>query len=443
MGTNPLDVDPTAAGAVRTVRRPRALRGSVSVPGDKSISHRAILHNAIAQGTARLENLGPGDDVRTSAACIRALGVDVEEIDRCTYLVQGRGLLGLAEPDDILDAGNSGTTARLLAGILAGQSFLSILTGDESLRSRPMDRVIDPLRAMGAEALGRRGDDYLPMAIRGGQLRGIDYTLPVASAQVKSCLLLAGAFAAGVTHLREPAASRDHTERLLAAQGADITVDGLDIVVRGGRELRAVDITVPGDTSAAAFWVVAACIHPDAEITVTNIGLSEGRTGLLDVLQEMGADVQVENRRLVGGEPVGDVTARSSRLHGVAVGGDRIPRLIDEAPILAVAACFAEGATVISDAQELRYKESDRISVVAEELTKLGAEIDERPDGMVIAGARRLAGGVGDSHKDHRMAMALAVAGLVSEEPVSVGQARSVTISYPGFWDDLERLSRA
>jgi 3-phosphoshikimate 1-carboxyvinyltransferase len=279
------------------------------------------------------------------------------------------------------------------------------------------------------------------MAVRGGDLRGIDYVLPMASAQVKSCLLLAGAFADGVTRLTEPAASRDHTERLLAAQGAAITVDGLDIAIRGGRELRAVDIAVPGDTSAAAFWVVAACIHPDAEVTVTNVGLSDGRTGFLDVLREMGADVRLENRHVVGGEPVGDISARSSRLHGVAVGGDLIPRLIDEAPILAVAACFAEGTTVFSDAQELRYKESDRIAVVVEEMTKLGAQIDERPDGMAIGGNGRLVGGDGDSHKDHRMAMALAIAGLVADEPVSIAQAGSVTISYPGFWDDLARVS--
>jgi 3-phosphoshikimate 1-carboxyvinyltransferase len=413
------------------------------VPGDKSISHRAILHNAIAEGEARIENLGPGDDVRTSAACMRALGVDIQEIDRCTYVVRGRGPSGLAEPDDVLDAGNSGTTARLLTGILAAQPFLTIMTGDESLRSRPMDRVIDPLRAMGANALGRRGDDYLPMAIRGGDLRGIEYVLPMASAQVKSCLLLAGAFADGVTRLTEPSASRDHTERLLAAQGADIRVDGLDIAIRGGEELRTVDIVVPGDTSAAAFWVVAACIHPDAEVTVTNVGLSNGRTGFLDVLHDMGANVRLENRRVIGGEAVGDITARSSRLHGVAIGGDLIPRLIDEAPILALAACFAEGTTVISDAQELRYKESDRIAVVVEELTKLGAQIDEQPDGMAITGTRRLAGGEGDSHKDHRMAMALAIAALVADEPVTVAQAGSVTISYPSFWDDLERLSRA
>jgi 3-phosphoshikimate 1-carboxyvinyltransferase len=424
------------------VRRPRSLRGQAYVPGDKSISHRAILHNAIAEGTARVENLGPGDDVRSTAAAMRSLGVQVDEAAPGAYVVHGSGPR-LAEADDVIDAGNSGTTTRLIAGILAAQPFLTIVTGDESLRSRPMDRVIDPLRAMGAQAFGRRGNDYLPIAIVGDDLHGIDYRLPMASAQVKSCLLLAGALAAGETHIREPAASRDHTERLLTAQGADIQVDGLDIVIHGGKTLHAVDVLVPGDTSAAAFWIVAACIHPDAEITVAGVGLSEGRTGIFDVLRSMGADIEIRDRRVAAGETVGDVTARSSNLRGTRVGGDIIPRLIDEVPVLAVAAAFADGDTVISEAEELRYKESDRIGVVVEELTKIGAEIDERPDGMVISGTRRLTGGAVDSHKDHRMAMALAVAGLVSDEPVSVARGQSVSISYPSFWEDLDRLSRS
>jgi 3-phosphoshikimate 1-carboxyvinyltransferase len=423
------------------VSRPRALRGRIRVPGDKSISHRAVLHNAIARGTARVENLGPGDDIRSSMSCMRALGVEIEETGPHACRVHGAGGAGLREAGDVIDAGNSGTTTRLMAGILAGQPFLTIVTGDDSLRSRPMDRVIDPLRAMGATAVARKDDDYLPMAIRGGALHGIDYALPVASAQVKSCLLLAGSYAEGTTHLREPAASRDHTERLLAAQGADISVDGLDIVIRGGRPLQTVDIQVPGDTSAAAFWVVAACIHPDAELTIEDVGMSEGRTGFLDVLKMMGAEVRIENRRTVGGEEVADITARSSRLRGVSFGGDLIPRLIDEAPILAVAAAFADGDTVISQAEELRYKESDRIAVVAAELGRIGAQIEERPDGMVVHGARSLRGGEGDSHRDHRMAMALAIAGLMTDEPVTVNQSGSVTISYPGFWQDLERIS--
>ncbi len=433
-------MSPTIAAAHRTVTSARQLRGEVNVPGDKSISHRAILQNAIADGVAHVENLGLGDDVRSSIGAMRALGVEISEKGPNACTIKGGGAR-LREPSDVLFVGNSGTTTRLLSGILAAQPFLTVLTGDDSLRSRPMDRIIDPLRSMGATAMGRQDDDYLPLAIRGGNLRGIEYALPVASAQVKSCLLLAGAFAAGETHLIEPAASRDHTERLLAAQGADISVDGLNIHVRGGRTLKAVDVMVPGDTSAAAFWVVAACAHPDAEITVRNVGISEGRTGFLDVLRLMGADVSVTNERVVGGEPVGDIVARSSRLRGATIGGALIPRLIDEAPILAVAACMAEGDTIVTDAEELRYKESDRIAVVVQEFSRIGARMEERPDGMVIHGAGRIAGGEADSHKDHRMAMALAVAGLLADEPVHVLRPESVTVSYPGFWNDLAALS--
>lgn len=430
-----------ATPGVRRVGRPRALRAEIVVPGDKSISHRAVLHNAIASGDAHIANLGLGEDVRTSIACMRVLGVEIEEAGENAYLVHGRGYEALREPEDVVFAGNSGTTARLLTGILAGQSFVTILTGDASLRSRPMDRVVAPLEAMGATILGRGDGDYLPMAVRGGNLQGIDYALPVASAQVKSCLLLAASMAGGTTVLREPAASRDHTERLLAAQGADISVEGLDITLRGGQPLRAVDIQVPGDTSSAAFWIVAGCIHPNAEIVVRGVGLTSGRTGFLDVLEAMGGRVSVENHRLVGGEPVGDIVARSSALRGTVISGDLIPRLIDEVPILAVAAAVASGDTVVSDAGELRYKESDRIAVVAKEFSKVGVRIEERPDGMTIHGEGRIRGGTADSHRDHRMAMALAIAGLVSEEPVEILQPESVTISYPDFWNHLTRAA--
>src|SRR5439155_10153228 len=270
---------------------------------------------------------------------------------------------------------------------------------------------------------------------------GIDYTMPMASAQVKSCLLLAGALAHGVTHIEEPTPSRDHTERLLSAQGAAVSVDGSRITVRGEAQLRCVDLVVPGDTSGAAFWVVAACIHPDAEITVRGVGLTHGRTGFVDVLQAMGARVEITNRKEVGGEPVGDIVAASSRLHGTTVGGDLIPRIIDEAPVLAVAAAFAEGDTAIVDAHELRYKESDRIAAVAGELSRLGARVEERPDGMIIHGTGRLAGGSGDSRRDHRMAISLAIAGLAADQPVIVERPECVSISYPSFWEDLASLS--
>lgn len=425
----------------RVVTRPGRLAGEIRVPGDKSISHRAILHNLIAEGTAHIENLGPGDDIRSSLGCARALGAEIQELSARACLIRAPGPGRLREPEDVLDAGNSGTTVRLLAGILAAQPFFTTVTGDRSLRSRPMERIISPLRAMGAAAYARGNDEYLPLAIRGGNLHGIEYALPAASAQVKSCLLLAGAMAQGITLLHEPAASRDHTERLLRAQGATITVDGLHITVEGGHPLSAIDVAVPGDTSSAAFWVVAGCLHSNAEITVRGVGLTEGRTGLFDVLNQMGADVTVSERRIEGGEQIGDVTARSSKLHGVTIGGDLIPRLIDEVPVLAVAAACAEGSTVIRDAQELRYKESDRIAAVAAELGRLGVEIEERPDGMAIHGRHRIPGGTADSHDDHRMAMALAVAGLLSESPVTVLGSQCVTVSYPGFWDDLARLA--
>lgn len=427
----------------RTVSRPRRLAGEIRVPGDKSISHRAILHNLIAQGTARVENLGPGDDIRSSLACARALGAQVEELADGAVSICSPEAGTLQEPDDVLDAGNSGTTTRLLAGILATQPFFTTVTGDRSLRSRPMERIIGPLRQMGAVAHARGHDEYLPMAIRGGDLHRIDYALPAASAQVKSCLLLAGAMADGTTEIHEPAASRDHTERLLRAQGARINVHGLDIAIEGRVPLHTVDVVVPGDTSSAAFWVVAACVHPDAHITVRGVGLTEGRTGLLDVLTEMGAKLAITNRRIEGGEDVGDVTAQSCSLHGVHVGGDLIPRLIDEVPVLAIAAACAEGDTVISDAQELRYKESDRIAVVATELNQIGARIEERPAGMVIHGGHGLAGGTADSHGDHRMAMALAIGGLLSSEPVSVLHPECVSVSYPGFWAELARIAES
>jgi 3-phosphoshikimate 1-carboxyvinyltransferase len=411
----------------------------VRVPGDKSISHRAILHKAIGTGTARIEGLGPGDDVLSSIACVRALGVRVTEIDASGYLVEGLGAQ-LAEPGDVIDAGNSGTTTRLLSGILSAQPFLTVITGDDSLRARPMDRVMEPLRSMGASALGRGGDRFLPMAIRGGDLRAIDYVMPIASAQVKSCILLAAALAKGTSTIVEPVPTRDHTERLLRAQGADLRVDATHITIRGGMPLRCVDSMVPGDTSAAAFWVIAACIHPDAEIVVRGVGLTHGRTGFIDVLQSMDGSVEVVNPREVGGEPVGDIVARSSRLRGTTIGGDLIPRIIDEAPVLSVAAIFAEGPTRIVDAHELRYKESDRIAAVAGELGKLGARMEELPDGVVIQGTGRLAGGSADSRQDHRMAMSLAVAGLASEQGVTVQRPQCVSISYPGFWDDLSRL---
>jgi 3-phosphoshikimate 1-carboxyvinyltransferase len=327
-----------------------------------------------------VHGLGLGADVLSTERCLRALGVAIEPEGPEGRVVHGVGLRGLREPDDVLDAGNSGTTTRLLCGILAGQPFLSIVTGDASLRRRPMARVLDPLRTMGARAWGRRDGTLAPFAIRGGTLRGLDYALPVASAQLKSALLLAALYADGPSHLREPAASRDHTERLLRAQGVELRVDGLDTYLTPPAEpLRAVDIAVPGDFSSAAYWLVAACVHPSARVTVRNVGVNPGRTGLLDVLRDMGARISLNGERDVGGEPVADLTAESSDLRGVGIGGDLIPRLLDEVPILAVAMAVARGPSRIDDAAELRVKESDRLHAVAAELTSLGASVAASP----------------------------------------------------------------
>jgi 3-phosphoshikimate 1-carboxyvinyltransferase len=451
-------------GGTRAVRATPDLSGEVTVPGDKSITHRAVMLNAIARGTATVTGAGLGADCLSTAACMRALGAVVrrrwpdgtlsddlrrhpgtgeEERAGAVLVVEGAGRTGLREPADVLDAGNSGTTSRLLSGILAGQPFLSVLTGDDSLRSRPMGRIVAPLRRLGARLEARANGTLLPLAVSPGALRGTQLTMSVASAQLKSCLLLAGLYADGVTEIVQPEASRDHTERLLGAQGARITSageDGLTLRIEGRPDLQAVDVAVPGDISSAAFWLVAACIHPRARVTVRGVGVNPSRTGLLDVLRDMGAKLSIAGERTVGGEPVADVTAESSDLHGVDVGGALIPRLIDEVPVLAVAAAVARGTTTIRDAAELRVKESDRLAAVAAELGKLGAQVEEQPDGLTVRGGR-LSGGEVESYGDHRMAMALAVAALAAAGPVFIRGAECVDVSYPPFWPDLERLA--
>ncbi len=425
----------------RVVRPVRRLRGELRVPGDKSISHRALMLNAVAEGEAVVSNLGPGADCLSTLHCLQSLGVAIEKLEGGSLRVVGAGLRGLREPEGVLDAGNSGTAMRLLAGLLAGQPFLSILTGDASLRSRPMKRVIDPLRRMGAQLWARRDDSLPPIVVRGGRLTGIEYTLPVASAQLKSALLLAGLSAEGPTVLREPQPSRDHTERMLSAQGARLTSSGGAITLIPGTPLTALDVQVPGDISSAAFWLVAAAIHPDAEVTVRDVGINPGRTGVLEVLRDMGADLDVVPRGQRGGEPVADLVARSSKLRGIEVGGALIPRLIDEIPVLAVAAAFAEGETRFVDAAELRVKETDRVRAMATELARLGADVQELPDGLVVRGGKALHGGRCLSYGDHRMAMAMAVAGLVARGETAVEGAEVAEVSYPSFWADLERLS--
>ncbi len=424
----------------RVISSPPVLEGAVTPPGDKSVSHRALLLNSVARGRAEVSGLSSGADVVSTMACLRSLGVEITEGESDgSWVVQGRSGM-LAEPEDVLDAGNSGTSMRLLSGLLSGQPLFSVLTGDGSLRSRPMGRVIEPLKLMGARILGRANDTLAPLAIRGGSLRGIEYTMPVASAQVKSAIMLAGLASEGKTVLHQPALSRDHTERMVDAMGGHIRPDGLTLEMEPA-VLEAVDVHVPGDISSAAFWIVAALCHPNARVTVAGVGVNPTRTGILTALEAMGARITQRNPRTEGGEPVADLVVESSELSSVDVDGDMVPLIIDELPVLAVAACFARGTTSIRDAQELRVKESDRIATTVRELSALGASIEERPDGMVVHGTGRLTGNAGRSHGDHRLAMALAVAGLVSQGDTVVEGAEAADVSYPQFWEHLRGLS--
>ena len=424
------------------VRWASILRGEVIPPGDKSISHRAVILNSIAGGRARVDNFSPGADCLATVACLRQLGVEIVEESPVNLTVSGVGKEGLKEPKDVLNAGNSATTIRLLAGLLAAQPFLSIITGDESLRSRPMARLIHPLRLMGAEVWGRGGDSLAPLAIKGNQLRGIKYQLPVASAQLKSAVLIAALFAQGNTTVEEPAPSRDHTERMLRAMGAKLKSDGLRITLTPDPvPLVPLDLHIPGDISSAAFWLVAGAIHPNARIEVRNTGINPTRMGIIEVLLDMGAKLRIENERIEAGEPVADLIVESSDLVGRQIGGSLIPRLIDEIPLIAIAGCVARGTTVIRDAAELRVKETDRIRATMKELSRLGADIGELPDGLIIRGGKTLKGGECHSYHDHRLAMAWGIAGLVAQGETIIHDAEAVAFSYPGFWSDLERLS--
>ena len=424
----------------RTVHGSARLEATVVPPGDKSISHRAALLNAISDGQARVTNFCVGDDRTSMLGCLRGLGVEIEERiedGREVFIIRGRGAGGLSEPLDYLYSGNSGTTMRLVSGLLAAQPFFSVITGDSSLRRRPMKRILSPLSLMGAQVMGRGGGSLAPLAFDGGGLHGIEYEMPVASAQLKSCILIAGLFAEGETSVIQPAESRDHTERMMASMGADVEKDGLRLTVRPSR-LASLDIQVPCDISGAAFWLVAGAAHPNARITVKGVGVNPTRTGVLDVLREMGASISVENVREVGNEPSADLVAESSDLRGVEIAGDIIPRVIDELPVLAVAASQATGQTVIRDAAELRVKESDRITATVTGLAALGARIRETEDGMIIEGGSKLSGAEVESHGDHRIAMSMAVAGLIADGATTIGESDAADVSYPTFWSELE-----
>ncbi len=434
---------PSAKAETRTVRPSLRLEGEITLPGDKSISHRAVILNSLAKGEAEISNFGPGKDCMATVRCLRALGVRIDSRasqDPPSLLISGAGEDGLKEPASVLNAQDSATTMRLLGGLLSGRPFLSIITGDVSLRSRPMDRLIEPLRLMGADICGRGGDSFAPLVIKGRELRGIDFTLPMPSAQIKSAILLAGLFARSNTLLRQPTPSRDHTERLLRLMGADLEIQGnLVSLLPLSSSLAPVSLRVPGDISSAAYFLVAGAIHPNARIVIRDCGINPTRTGIIDVLLAMGARLKIDNERLEAGEPLADIVIESSELHGVEVGGDIIPRLIDEIPVLAVAACVARGKTVIRDAGELRVKESDRIATVSSELSRLGARIEPLPDGMVIYGGRPLSGTEVSSHFDHRLAMTLAVAALVSRGETTIKHAQAAQVSYPAFWQHMQQ----
>jgi 3-phosphoshikimate 1-carboxyvinyltransferase len=428
------------------IQRPASqlsLQGRIRVPGDKSISHRALMLGALAEGETQIKGLLLGEDPCSTANCFQAMGAEISELNTELVRVKGIGLGNLQEPVDILNAGNSGTTIRLMLGLLASHAgrFFTV-TGDSSLRSRPMSRVVKPLQQMGAEIWGRKGTTLAPLAVQGKSLKPIHYNSPIASAQVKSCILLAGLATEGKTIVTEPSLSRDHSERMLRAFGADLVTDPEtnSVTITGPTQLYGQTVIVPGDISSAAFWLVAGAIVPDSELVIENVGVNPSRTGILEALAMMGADIQQENQREVAGEPVADLRVRSSRLTSCTIAGDIIPRLIDEIPILAVAAVFAEGTTTIRDAAELRVKESDRIAVMAQQLNKMGAKVTELTDGMEITGGTSLVGTDVDSYTDHRIAMSFAIAALKASGKTTIHRAEAAAVSYPEFVTTLQQV---
>lgn len=411
--------------------------GTLSVPGDKSISHRAVMLGSLASGVTEILGFLKGADCLSTIDCFRNMGIDID-INGENVTVYGKGLRGLEVTKKTLYTGNSGTTTRLLCGILSGQKFNSTITGDASIQKRPMGRVTKPLSLMGAKI----ENEYCPLHIIGTNLHGIDYTMPVASAQVKTAIILAGLYAEGKTVVHEIEKSRDHTELMLSAMGADINVNGLDISVSGASDLTSVRVNVPGDISSAAFFMVLGAIMPNSEITITNVGINPTRTGIIDVLKEMGADIKLENQRESAGESVADITVRSSALKGTVIGGEIIPRLIDELPIIAVAAVFADGETVIKDAQELKVKETNRIKAVVDEFTKCKIDINETNDGMIILGGNPVYGADFKTYGDHRMAMSLTVLAQMCEGSSSIDDSDCACVSYPTFFDDFYKLGK-
>jgi len=416
------------------------LKGNISVPGDKSISHRSLILGSISQGETRIYNFLNSLDCLKTLECMQALGAEIELGKDNSVKIKGKGLYGLQEPKDMLDVGNSGTTIRLLAGLLSGQDFYSVLNGDDSIRKRPMKRVVEPLRLMGADIWGRKDGQFAPLSIRGNKLNPLHYTLPVASAQVKTALLLAGLYATGETVVKEPLPTRDHTERMLELMQADLKISPPEIKVMGRKELRGTDIFIPGDISSAAYFIVAASILRDSQIIIKQVGVNPTRIGVIEILKKMGTKIDILNYQIKSNEPRADLKIEYSELKGIEIKEEMVPLLIDELPLIAVVATQAQGKTLVSGARELRVKESDRIKAIVSELKKMGADIEEEEDGFTVNGPTGLQGAVCESYNDHRIAMSLAVAALLAEGKTIIKNSECIDISFPGFEKTLRKL---
>jgi len=422
------------------IEKIKKLKGNISVPGDKSISHRSLILGSIAQGETRIYNFLNSLDCLKTLECMQALGAEIELDKDNSVKIKGKGLYGLQEPKDILDVGNSGTTIRLLTGLLSGQNFYSVLNGDNSIKRRPMKRVTQPLRLMGADIWGRKDGQFAPLNVRGNKLNPLHYTLPVASAQVKTALLLAGLYTAGETVIKEPLPTRDHTERMLEIMQADIKNSPLEIKIKGGKQLKGTDIFIPGDISSAAYFIAAASMLRDSQIIIKHVGVNPTRIGIIEILNKIGAKIDILNYQIKSNEPQANLKIEYSELKGIEIKEEMMPFLIDELPLIAVVATQAQGKTVVSGARELRVKETDRIKAIVSELKKMGADIEEKDDGFIVTGPSRLKGAVCESYNDHRIAMSLAVAALLAEGKTVIKNSECIDISFPGFEKTLQKL---
>jgi len=416
------------------------LKGNISVPGDKSISHRSLILGSIAQGETRIYNFLNSLDCLKTFECMQSLGSEIELGEDNFIKIKGKGLYGLQEPKDMLEVGNSGTTIRLLAGLLSGQNFYSVLNGDHSIRKRPMKRVVQPLRLMGADIWGREDGQLAPLSIKGGLLNPLQYTLPVASAQVKSALLLAGLYAAGETIIKEPLPTRDHTERMLSIMQADIMMSHQEIIIIGGKFLKGTDLFIPGDISSAAYFIAAASILKDSKIVISQVGVNPTRTGIIKILKSMGAKINILNYQIKSNEPQADLEIEYSELKGISIMPEEVPFLIHELPLIALVATQAQGKTIVSGAKELRVKETDRLKAIVSELKKMGANIKEKEDGFIVVGPSKLQGAACESYHDHRIAMSLAIAALLAEGKTVIKNSECIDISFPGFENTLQKL---